>query len=174
MARASKKRRVKLATLLVVGEGLAEKAFIEHMKGLYSQNTGQKVTVKGEGGGSPSVMIFNVLKNYQHAKYDRVILMLDEDVPITAQDEAKARRNNITLIVSSPVCLEGMLLSILEQVIPFGASSSACKDLLHPQLSGSATRKESYSNLFPKPLLDRTEKAQIVSLRELLSNRKKR
>jgi len=45
-------RRVQQSTLLVVGEGPHDKAFIEHMKSLYdSRDNGQKVTVKpGDGG----------------------------------------------------------------------------------------------------------------------------
>lgn len=171
MAKRKSKRKVQLATLLAVGEGPADKAFIEHMRGIYSQKTEQKVTVKAEDGGSPSVMISNVVRKYQHAAFDRRVLVLDEDVPITAADRRKAKREKVELIVSTPICLEGMLLALLEQHMPVGATANDCKNKLHPQLSDRPTRCASYRELFPKPLLDSTEKEQIVRLRALLSNK---
>lgn len=171
MARRGKKqRKAQLATLLAVGEGPADKAFINHLKDLYSKNTGQRVTVEAEDGGSPATMIRNVIRKHRHADYDRRVLVLDEDVPILEPDIAKARKANIELIISTPVCLEGMLLRVLEQQVPNGATATFCKNQLHPQLSGRETRRESYRELFPKPVIDNTTKEQIVRLRQLMLN----
>lgn len=171
MARRGKKqRKVQLATLLAVGEGPADKAFINHLKYLYSQNTGQRVTVEAEDGGSPATMIRNVIRKHQHAAYDRRVLVLDEDVPIEEADIAKARHAKVELIISTPVCLEGMLLHVLNQQVPNEATGTDCKARLHLQLSGKETRRESYRELFPKPVIDETTKQQIVRLRQLMKN----
>lgn len=171
MARRGKKqRKAQLATLLAVGEGPADKAFINHLKDLYSQNTGQRVTVEAEDGGSPATMIRNVIRKHQHADYDRRVLVLDEDVPIRERDLATARQAKIELIISTPVCLEGMLLCVLKQQVPNGVTATYCKNQLHPQLSGRETRRESYRELFPKQVIDNTTKEQIVRLRQLMMN----
>lgn len=165
-----KQRKVQLATLLAVGEGPADKAFINHLKEMYSQNTGQKVKVEAEDGGSPASMIRNVIRKHRHEAFDRRILLLDEDVPITEGDVAKATKANIELIISTPVCLEGMLLTVIHQQVPEGASAQRCKDILHPQLSGKETKRESYRELFPKPVINATDKNEIVRLRKLMKN----
>jgi hypothetical protein len=93
---------------------------------------------------------------------------MDSDVPIPQQDRDSARRLKIQLILSEPVCLEGMLLEVLEQKAP--DTNDACKADLHPQLSGKPTDRNSYSQLFPRPVLDNTKKKQMYTLRKVIAN----
>lgn len=168
----AKKRqhKVKLATLLIVGEGPIDEAFIRHMKSLYDgPNTGQKLKVTSADGGSPSDIINTTQRKYRHAAYDKCFILLDEDVIISQQDRDKARKANIGLIISTPICLEGMLLNILDRPVPT-KNATACKKVLHPQLSGDPTRPESYDKLFPKPVLQNTPVKQILQLRKLIEN----
>lgn len=159
-------RRVKLATLLIVGEGPIDKAFLKHMKRLYDGRTGQKVTIYSGDGGSPHDLIVNTKRQYQHAAFDRKFILLDEDVTIPEQDRKTARIAGIKLIVSTPVCLEGMLLSILEKKVP--NTNKRCKNILHPKLSGPPTEPNSYQQLFPKDLLDSTLVQPIVQLKSII------
>ena len=128
-----KSRSVKLASLIVVGEGAHDKAFISHMKSLYDGETGQTVKVDSADGGSPKDIIKTTDRKYKHTAYDRRYTLMDSDVPITQQDRDSARKLKIQLILSEPVCLEGMLLEVLGQRAPNTAAS--CKASLHPQLS---------------------------------------
>ena len=161
-------RRTQLATLIVVGEGPHDQAFINHMKELYDhRETGQKVKVESADGGSPQDIIRYVVKK-KHIDYDRRVILMDSDIPLQPQDEVEARKSKITIIQSTPHCLEGMLLDILGEKSP--VNSQACKARLHPRLNGSPAAKESYASLFPKPVLDRTPKQQIVELRTIISN----
>ena len=163
-----KPRRAKLASLIVVGEGPHDQAFIKHMKGLYDRrDSGQKVTVEAADGGSPKDVIHYVVKK-RHIDYDRKVILIDSDIPLQPQDHKVARKHGITILQSTPHCLEGMLLDVLGNRIP--ADSQACKGKLHPQLAGPPTEKESYAVLFPKPVLDNTPKEQIVELRGFISN----
>ena len=51
---AKKQRRIQCSSLIVVGEGPHDKAFINHMKSLYdSRNTGQTVKVESAMGRFP-------------------------------------------------------------------------------------------------------------------------
>ncbi|MBA3988869.1 MAG: hypothetical protein C0463_07035 [Idiomarina sp.] len=153
-----------------MGEGPAEKAFVNHLKGMYSRDTGQKVTVEAGDGGSPSTMVKNLIRKHSHADFDRRFLMIDEDIPVPESVHARAKQAKIEIILSTPVCLEGMLLEVLSQRVAEGSSASDCKALLHPQLSGSPTRSQSYRELFPEPVINQSRKHQIIKLRALLRN----
>jgi hypothetical protein len=164
-----KARHVLKATLLAVGEGAADRAFVEHMKGIYSAGvTTQSVKVDSANGGSPKDMIDYVVRTNRHTAYDRKFLLIDTDKPITQAERKKAKQEKIELVESTPLCLEGMLLEVLTQPIP--ANSTDCKRQLHTQLDGPATNKRSYKPLFDKPVLDATPKDQIKRLIALLSH----
>jgi len=58
-----KPKKVLKTTLLAVGEGAADKAFIDHMKGIYCAGvTTQKVTTDAADGGAPSAMIKSIVR----------------------------------------------------------------------------------------------------------------
>jgi len=164
-----KQRKVKLSSLIVVGEGPHDKAFISHMKSLYdNRQSGQKVKVESADGGSPRDILKSVVKN-KHVEYDKKYVLIDSDVPICQQDRDYARKNKIEIIQSTPVCLEGMLLDALGFSAPNG--NDECKQVFHSMLSGPPTEKDSYSQLFTKKMLNATTKEQLVTLKELLSNK---
>lgn len=163
-------RRIKLATLLIVGEGAHEKAFLQHMKSLYDGETNQTVKIDAASGGSPIEIIDETIRKFNHADYSRKVILLDSDVVIRQQDRDKARKNKIELIVSYPVCLEGMLLEILGQKVPDHASGTDCKRRLHSLLQGEPTNPKSYERLFPKCKLDTTTKEQIIRIKNLICN----
>jgi len=165
---AKKNRKVKLSSLIVVGEGPHDKAFINHMKDIYDHRTsGQKVKVESADGGSPRDILKSAVKN-KHADYDRKYVLMDSDVAISQQDRDYARKHKIEIIQSEPWCLEGMLLGAIGERVPDG--NEACKRKLHPMLSGLPTNKSSYGSLFTKAIIDGSEKEQLVRLRDLLSN----
>jgi len=150
-------RRVKLTTLIVVGEGAHDKAFLNHMKSIYDGRTsGQKVTINSADGGSPVDIINTVIRKHSHTDFDKRYVLLDSDVPITQQARIRAKRSKIELVESTPVCLEGMLLEILGQRVR--GTNGACKAALHPQLAGQPTNPRAYVALFPQQVLDATVK----------------
>ena len=164
-----KPRKVKLSSLIVVGEGPHDKAFINHMKGLYDhRESGQRVKVESADGGSPRDILKSAVKN-KHAEYDKKYVLMDSDVPISQQDRDYAEKKRIEIIQSTPVCLEGMLLDALGLSVPNG--NNECKQVFHRMLSGPPTEKDSYSQLFTKKMLNATTKKQLVTLKELLSNK---
>lgn len=164
-----KDRKVKLATLIAVGEGAHDKAFLNHMKGIYDyRHSGQKVTVDSADGGSPEDIIQSVIRKNRHAAYDRSYILLDSDIPIPEKARNIAKQKRIELIESTPLCLEGMLLEILEEPVP--EISQKCKDFLHPKLACAPTDPKAYKNLFSKDVLDNTDKEQIKILRKILQN----
>jgi len=166
-----KQRRVQQITLLIVGEGAHDKAFLQHMKSLYDhRENGQRLTIDNGDGGSPYDVINAAKRKSSHTAFDRKYVLLDDDIALSAAAIALANKEKIKIIKSSPVCLEGMLLELLSQRVTVDTTARECKNRLHPQLSGPATEPLSYQELFPKPLLDQTDKLQIVTLRQLISH----
>ncbi len=150
------KRSAAKTTLLVFGEGLAEEAFLKHLRGIYARNSGIGVTIrKGKGGDAASIVVdaSNV-----PGSFDRKIVVLDNDKEDTemggARSEATSRQ--IELIENSP-CLESTLLSILNDGKSFSAKGSSwCKAEFESKYIEKKKRSEPSEliKVFPKPLLD--------------------
>lgn len=171
MAKQRKGRyHVKKATLLVVGEGASEKAFVRYLRTLFGRNSNQRVTIESEDGGGPKSMIDNVIRKHRHQDFNHKALLLDEDKEIPANARRKAEKNQLELIISRPVCLEGMLLEVLGEKVPADASASDCKARLRPKLGEPSTNWQAYENCFPQTVLDTTSVQAIARLRELLKN----
>ncbi len=147
--RQANKRKIKI-TITIVGEGQTEVAFINHLRSIYGVGS-PKITAKSAGGKGPSNVIDDAIGTLNFSGCDRVAALLDTDLPWPRTKVEQARKKKILLIGSAP-CIEGLLLKILEREIP--VTSSECKRVMHPLLSGNATKRESYSDLFSKDVLD--------------------
>lgn len=165
---ARKIKRTLLSTLVILGEGACEKAFLSYLKDLYAKNTGQKITLQSADGGSPEDIVKTAIKKSRDIAYDRKFILIDSDIEMTDRTIALARASNITIILSEPLCLEGMLLKLLGQKIP--NSSQKCKSLLHPQLDGKATEKNSYKQLITVEILEQSSIEQIILLLNIIKN----
>jgi len=56
-------KKVRQTTLLIVGEGAHDKAFLDHLKSLYDgRESGQRVKIESGDGGSPHDLIKNTIK----------------------------------------------------------------------------------------------------------------
>ena len=151
-----------------MGEGPHDKAFVNHIKGLFdTRETEQTIKVQSADGGSPKDIIKSAIRS-RHAAYDRRYVFMDTDVPITPSDKKYAREHKIGLILSEPLCLECMLLEVLGKRSAHNCQD--CKERLHPMLFGSPTRKESYAELFPSEVLMASDKKQIQNLIRIISN----
>lgn len=159
----AKKKRVLKETLIFVGEGEAEKAFLLHLKSIYGTGN-PRVTPKSAGGKGPNNVIGDAISTLAHSGCSKVAAMLDTDLDWPVGLVKKAKQKKIPLIGSEP-CLEGLLLDILQVKKP--KTSKECKKVLHPMLDGRETCKDSYSKLFSKDVLDEARK-NVVSLNQLI------
>lgn len=146
----AKQRRILKETLVFVGEGEAEKAFLLYLKSLYSVGN-PRVTPKSAGGKGPNNVIGDAIGTLASSGCTKVAALLDTDLPWPVELKKQAAVKKIPLIGSEP-CLEGLLLDILKINKP--AQSAKCKERMHPMLSGRETCKESYSKRFTKDVLD--------------------
>jgi hypothetical protein len=157
-------RRAK-RTVLIIGEGFSEVAFLDHLKSLYvARGSGVAVKVGNARGKGPEHVLESAIRQSNSIAYDVVAALLDTDIPWTDALRSKARKSAIQLLPSTP-CLEGLLLQILDKSA--AGASEALKRRLHPLLSGSPTDKTSYQQRYPKALLDE-RRANIETLDALI------
>ncbi|QTF06613.1 RloB domain-containing protein [Brenneria izadpanahii] len=170
MAKKKIVRRSIRKTLLLVGEGYAEKAFLSHMKSLFSNGT-FKVSIVTAGGKGPEHVITHAISCKKCDGYDFVVVLLDTDLHWPPKYIQNALNAGINLIGSEP-CLEGLLLDILGQ----GKvnSNKGCKELLHPLLSGPCTERDSYAELFTLEVLNESRIKKIKFIIEVLQGKEKK
>lgn len=149
---AARKIRETRPTLLVVGEGDCEVAFLKHLRQLYcSGGRGVTVTISNAHGKGPENVVEHTRRQARPYSFDQVVAFLDTDIPWSDQLKKSARKDKIVLVGSSP-CLEGMLLNILQQRVPEG--STECKKALQRLLGQDMTEREHYEPHFPTPVLE--------------------
>lgn len=163
---AIKKKRPVRKTLIIVGEGITDCAFLKHMQRLYDNNQNWKITIKAGDGGSPKNVIHAASKR-RDISYDEKWVLIDSDIKLTEKDKKFAQICKVQIIQSIPLCIEGVLLEVLGKKIP--TTSKECKKKLEPLLSGKPVSPNSYETQFPKNVLDNSQIATIVKLRKLFN-----
>lgn len=153
MARTKVVRQTK-ETLLFVGEGYCERAFLFHVNGLYSKGVIKTkiVTAKGKG---PENVINHAISCKRMDGYDRVAVLVDLDLVCAPSVLKEAKLKGIRIIGSMP-CLEGFLLDILG--VAKVDTNEGCKKIFKPILKGDPTDRDSYSECFKKVTLDKARK----------------
>lgn len=132
-------------TLLIVGEGFDEVAFLNHLKqfpGVCGQ--GVEITIKNARGKGAAGVVDCTIKLQANAAYDRVAVLLDTDTDWNPKVEKLARQKKIQVLPSEP-CLEAMLLRVI------GKPPVAGKDLkkqFDPYVNNDGTRREDYQEHF--------------------------
>jgi hypothetical protein len=146
-----KKIRVKRSTLLFVGEGDCEVAFLAHIRNLFcSGGHGLKVTLRNAHGKGPENVVKHALALSRSNGFDKKACLLDTDLPWSIKSVSAAKKGKIHLIGSNP-CLEGLLLNILGEEI--GVNSTMCKKTLQNITGAKMTSKENYETIFSKAVL---------------------
>jgi hypothetical protein len=147
MAGSTKARISQRKTLLAVGEGQSDVAFLKYLKGIYcSGGNGVAVTIRNANGKGPSNVIGTAIGAIRTASYDHKLCLLDTDLVWTLQNKRDAKSKKIELIGSTP-CLEGMLLQILRRSVP--ALSDDCKRQLLAVTGKVMLEPKDYAAYFP-------------------------
>lgn len=163
---ATVKKRKANRTILIMGEGATEKAFLKHLKNLYGQRgSGLAITIRSATGGSPEAIVRyteNIIKN---RAYDRVAILMDTDVEWSKEARERAKKWNITLIGATP-CIEGLLLRILGHTPPH--RSEECKQACARIFGGDLMDEMTYGVLITTPILEK-QRQHIAELESLLA-----
>lgn len=166
-------RHVTKTTLLVVGEGPDDQAFIKHMSQTFrTESKHTRSTIMKESGGSPGNIITNTVRKYRDGDYDKRYIVLDSDVPVDSASQKRAKQAGYDIILWSPLCLEGALLDTLNETVQPYETSQQLKQRLQPKLCANHTDPQAYSVLFTKSVLEASHNTSIKKVRLILLNTK--
>ena len=166
-----KKKKKKKKTVKAILEGDLEKVFFEHLRELFTNEDLIHITPEPVSGGSPQSLLDKALHHKDN--YKVCFVLLDEDVQLPQEARASLARawgirgserehllqaplNSLqeqfnpgnqkkpTLIVSQPICFDGLLLKLLEKNIPH-------REIIYSRRKQQVTdtknaRKESFSD----------------------------
>lgn len=155
-------------TLLIVGEGYHEEAFLNHVKLLYvPRGCGLSVTIKNaRGKGAKHVIEWNI-RQAANANYDAVAALLDTDTDWTPAVSKLARTRKIQVMASEP-CFDAVMLRLLGKAPAMNAS--ACKQQLAPFVNHDPTQRQNYALHFGTACIEagREHEPTIDALLKLL------
>lgn len=157
-------------TLLIVGEGRHEEAFLNHVKLRYApRGCGLAVTIKNARGKGAKHVIDWTIRQIANADYDTVAAMLDTDQDWNAIVEKQAKAKKIQVLASEP-CFDAVMLRLLGKN-PVG-DGKALKKLLAPFVNGDPTLAQSYAAHFGPECLEagRAQEPAIDALLKLLGH----
>jgi len=169
---AQRKRPVRRTkkTILIVGEGPTEKAFLRYAKELYiTRDMDVSVNVECGYGGSPRNVVEKAIRLCGSRGYDRCFVLIDADVPFDADKKLLSRmkqRPKIEFLKLTP-CIEGVFLIILGH--GENMASEKCKSTFESRYLApdKKTDKRSYEKLFPKEMLDE-KRSHVNELNNIL------
>jgi hypothetical protein len=155
-------------TLLIVGEGYHEEAFLNYVKHLYApRGCGLSVTVKNARGKGAKHVIVWTIRQTANADYDKVAAMLDTDTDWTDAVGKQARAKKIQVLASVP-CFDAVMLRLLGKS-PAG-DTKALKRQLAPYVNNDPTRRQNYAEHFGPECLEagRAHEPTIDALLKLM------
>jgi hypothetical protein len=99
-------------SVLAVGEGDSEKAFLDHLKAKYiSRNCGVALAIKQAYGKGARNVVHQAIRYAKDVSYDRIIALADTDTDYDSEVLKTAEENRVLLLPSDP-CFEGLLLRL--------------------------------------------------------------
>lgn len=157
-------------TLLIVGEGRHEEAFLNHLKRYYVQrDCGLSVTIKNARGKGAQHVIKWTARQIANAEYDTVAVLLDTDTDWNPKTEKMAKTNRIHVLKSEP-CFEAMMLRLIGKTTT--GDAHALKKQFAPYVNNDATRRDHYAANFGPGCLQagRGKELTIDTLLKLLGH----
>ncbi len=165
-----KAKRKVIPTLLIVGEGRHEEAFIKHVRRLFvPRDGGLRVTIKQAGGKGAEHVVEWACRQMKNVDYDRVAVLLDTDEGWSVAVRKNAKAKKIELLLSQPR-LEAMLLRVLGVKPQEGVDGHAHKSQFAPYVNGDPTDAANYTEHFTPECLMRARSSEqaIDTLLKLL------
>jgi hypothetical protein len=151
-------------TLLLVGEGLHDAAFLTHVKHHCApRGSGLVVTVKNAHGKGALKVVNFAIRQRKNIHYDVCVVLVDTDTDYNKNVELLAKRNGIHLIASDP-CIEALLLRVIGKK---PGKASRLKAQFAPYVAGDPTNSQNYEENFGMKILKAASKTE-VTIRELL------
>lgn len=145
------KSRTQKQTLLLVGEGYDEEAFLKYLKSqLVGRDAGLEVKIKNAKGKGAKHVIDWTIRQAKQADYDKVAALFDTDTDWTPAVQKQAKAKKIIVLTSDP-CFEAMLLRLIG-VTP-EIDTKKLKKQFEPYVNGASTVPENYAVNFSPDIL---------------------
>ena len=163
-------RRAVQRTVLLVGEGYAEVAFIQHLKWLYvGRMSGLAITVKNAYGKGALNVVQVAIRQGRNAAFDVKAVLLDTDTGWDEKTQTLARKEKVEVVPCSP-CLEAMLLALCGEAKQ-AQSTAFYKQAFEIRFGKPANDTSLYAKHFPKEFLDkaRGESPELEALLAVLT-----
>jgi len=139
-------------TLLLVGEGRTEEAFLQHVKSLCApRGCGLSVKVKNARGKGAKHVVEWTSRQLAIARYDTVAVLLDTDKDWSEAVARRAKAARIWVLKSEPL-FEAMMLRLLNQ--SDAGDSKTLKNRFAPFVRNDALCAENYVDRFGKEFLE--------------------
>ncbi|MBU0649531.1 MAG: RloB domain-containing protein [Candidatus Omnitrophota bacterium] len=152
-------------TILIVGEGQTEKAFLQYLKELYvTRESDFVIKVECGSGGGPKGVVQKTVRLRSSRAYDRCFVLVDSDRPLETDSKLEERMHKkppIEILKSTP-CIEGLFLAILQH--PNFSQKNALSDNCKREFEinyisdDKKTDKRSYVDRFTREILDERRK----------------
>ena len=141
-------------TVLIVGEGYSEVAFLKHLKSLYvERNSGVSAKINNAYGKGARNVVSVACKLSTNANYDLVAALFDTDTDWTTEVARLAEDRHITTLWVKP-CFEAFLLQIHgENTV--GLTTSKLKRKLKNKFGYDASDNDLYTKNFSKALIEK-------------------
>lgn len=153
-------------TLLIVGEGADEMAFLTHVKGLFiTRGCGLSVKIKNAQGKGAKHVVEWTIRQKAIAAYDTVAVLVDTDTDWSDSVSRLATKKKIRLLLSDP-CFEALMMRILKED-PNG-DASTLKKRFAPFVKDDGTQSENYMRYFGRDRLLES-RAHVQTIDTLLS-----
>lgn len=162
--RTQKRTRKTNQTVLIVGEGDAEIAFLTHLKHLFNaRDSGLSCTIRNAHGKGPERILKLPKRLAGSIQYDHLAVFLDTDIPLPNDAWIKVNAPGVEALVSEH-CIEFFLLRLLGESPPH--ETKACKRLM--KQSGMDLLNASwYEARFTKSVLEQ-QRDRFPTLRRLI------
>lgn len=151
----SSARRVVQRTVLLVGEGYAEVAFIKHLKALYiTRGCGIALTVDNARGKTALHVVQEAIRKSKNGAFDVVAALFDTDTGWDATTQTIARKAQVKVVPCQP-CFEAMLLALHGEVHK-AKLTEYYKRAFENKFGKPANVASLYAAHFPKELLEQS------------------
>jgi hypothetical protein len=161
-------------TILIVGEGETEKAFLQHLKELLvSREADFVVKVECGSGGGPKGVVQKTIRLRSSRAYDKCFVLVDADrafEPDSKLEERMRKKPRVEMLKSTP-CVEGLLLAVLQHrnFSQASATSDYCKREFETNYisADKKTDKRAYAEQFTEEVV-RNRRAAVAELEAIL------
>ena len=164
-------------SIILYGEGKTEAVFLNHLLSLYRDRVGPRVKVDFGQGGSPKEVASRLIKKHLNlGAFDRSLLLIDSDLALDEIPASWLKKQKITVVKSAPRCLEGLLLTLLDDPPPARerGQSRSWKRRFQREHLGTDRETEVQTRLrrkccelFPKELIE-SKRADIEAVQVVL------